>query len=292
LKDTHLPSYLALGLSILSLGFSAIFVRWANAPGLVSSFYRMLIAVVLLAPLFYRQARIQTPLSARGVRFALLGGLFFAIDLALWTTGVNLSGATNPTLLANTAPLWVGLGALFLFRERLGVRFWTGLLVAIAGAGVILGQDSLRSVTLGVGTLLGLLAGLFYSGYYLATQRGRESLGPLTYFWPAAVSSMVVLLALSLAFRQPLLGYPPPTYLNFLALGLLTQVVGYLALNYALGYLPASIVSPTMLGQPVVTALLAGPLLGEELTPWQVVGGLAVIAGVYLVHRSRGEVIS
>jgi drug/metabolite transporter (DMT)-like permease len=95
------------------------------------------------------------------------------------------------------------------------------------------------------------------------------------------------LLILSLALHQPLTGYPAFTYLNFLALGLVPQVFGYLAINYALGCLPASIVSPTMLGQPIMTAILAGPLLGEGLSPWQVLGGLAVLAGVYVVHRSQ-----
>ncbi|MBM4465013.1 MAG: DMT family transporter [Chloroflexi bacterium] len=57
---------------------------------------------------------------------------------------------------------------------------------------------------------------------------------------------------------------------GFLAMGLVPQVFGYLALNHALGYLPASIVAPIMLGQPVVTAILAGPLLGEALSLWQV----------------------
>jgi len=60
-----------------------------------------------------------------------------------------------------------------------------------------------------------------------------------------------------------------------------------LVINYALGHLPASIVSPTLLGQPVVTALLAGLLLGEVLSAWHIAGGVAVLAGVLLVHRSR-----
>ena len=42
-----------------------------------------------------------------------------------------------------------------------------------------------------------------------------------------------------------------------------------------------------MLGQPVVTALLAIPLLGETLGMGQVIGGAAVLAGIYLVHASR-----
>ncbi len=287
MNPSRFSAYLALGVGILSLGFSAIFVRWANAPGIVTSFYRMAIATALLAWPFYRRVKATGSLSRRGLRFAVLGGLFFMADLALWSTGVVLSGATNPTLLANTAPLWVGLGALVLFRERLKVMFWVGLLLAMTGAAVILGLDSLRAVSFGLGTLFGLMAGIFYGGYFLITQRGRETLDSITYFWPAAVSSTLGLLILCLALRQPLTGYPASAYLNFLALGVVSQVFGYLAINYALGYLPASIVSPTMLGQPVMTAILAGPLLGEALSPWQVLGGLAVLAGVYVVHRSQ-----
>ncbi len=287
MNPSRFPAYLALGVGILSLGFSAIFVRWANAPGIVTSFYRMAIATILLAWPFYRRVKATGSLSRRGLRFAVLGGLFFTGDLALWATGVVLSGATNPTLLANTAPLWVGLGALVLFRERLKAMFWVGLMLAMTGAAIILGLDSLRAVSFGLGTLFGLLAGIFYGGYFLITQRGRETLDSITYFWPAAVTSTLGLLILSLALRQPLTGYPASAYLNFLALGVVTQVFGYLAINHALGYLPASIVSPTMLGQPVVTAILAGPLLGEALSVWQALGGLTVLAGVYVVHRSQ-----
>jgi drug/metabolite transporter (DMT)-like permease len=279
--------YLALGAGVLGLGFAAIFVRWANAPGPVTSFYRLAIAVTLLAGPFYRQARARGRLPIKGVQLAVLGGLFFAGDLALWASGVVLSGATNPTLLLNMAPLWVGLGAWLLFGERLGARFWVGLVLAVAGALVVLGLDSLRALSLGLGALFGLLSGIFHAGYFLTTQRGREILDSLTYFWPAAVSSALGLLAVSLALRQPLTGYSAFTYLNFLALAVVTQLFGHLSINYALGYLPASIVAPTLLGQPVVTALLAGPLLGERLSAWQVLGGALVLVGVYTVHRSR-----
>jgi drug/metabolite transporter (DMT)-like permease len=103
----------------------------------------------------------------------------------------------------------------------------------------------------------------------------------------ACSAATVVLLFLSLALGMPLTGYPPSTYLAFLALALVTQVTGYVAVAYALGHLPASIVSPTMVSQPVITALLAIPILGELLTPTQWIGGAAVVAGVIVVHRSR-----
>ncbi len=272
---------------MLSLGFSAIFVRWAQAPGVVTSFYRMLVAVVLLAPAFLRRWRKGGEHLKSGVGIALLGGLLFAADLSAWATGVMLSGANNPTLLANTAPLWVGLGTLILFRERLTARFWTGTALALGGAVLVLGLEVGSSPQAAIGSLLGLLAGLFYGGYFLVTQRGRAQLDSLSYFWLAAAGSAAALLLVSLALGYPLTGYPRQTYLSFAGLGIVSQVIGYLAVTYALGRLPASLVAPSLLGQPVLTALLAWPLLGELVGPFQALGGIAVLAGIGLVHSSR-----
>lgn len=282
-------TYLALGIGMVTISFSGIFVRWAGAPGTVAVFYRMAVAVLLLAWPFYRRVRARGSLPRLGVRIAVLGGLLFAADMALWATGVVLSGVTNPTLLANTAPLWVGLGSLIFFRDRLGAKFWVGLSVAMSGAVLILGLDTLRSATLGLGTLLGLMAAVFYGGYFLVTQRGRQNLDSLSYTWLTTLSACLALLGLNIVLRQPLFGYTALAYLNFLALGVVVQVFGWLIVHYAQGYLPASIVAPTMLGQPVTTALLAVLLLGETLSPWQILGGVAVLVGVYMVHRSRSD---
>jgi drug/metabolite transporter (DMT)-like permease len=280
--------YLALSIGVISLGFSGIFVRWANAPGPVAAFYRMAIALLAMTlPFMWQLRNNRSELLKSSVWIAFVGGIVFAADIAFWATGVMLSGATNPTLLSNTAPLWVGLGAMFLFKEKLSLRFWTGLFLAMVGAVIVLGMDSLRAVSLGLGSLFGLLAGLFYGGYILITQRGRESLDSVSYFWFSSAGSVVALLLITFALRQPLLGYPPLSYLSFLGAGLVTQVLGYTSINYALGHLPATLVSPTLLGQPVLTAILAVPLLGEQLHILQVVGGAGVLLGVYVVHTSR-----
>jgi drug/metabolite transporter (DMT)-like permease len=278
-------AYLALGIGILSISFSAIFVRWAGAPGTVISFYRTAIAGLVLAWPFYRRARRSQAIPAHGARLALLGGLLFAGDLALWSTGVMLGGATNPTLLSNTAPVWVGLGAIILFRERLDARFWLGLALAMSGAMLILGLDARAAADLGLGSLFGLGSAIFYGGYFLVAQRGRQSLDSLSYLWLAALSASLTLLALNLALGHALTGYTTFAYLNFLGAGLLVQVLGWLAVSYAQGYLPASLVAPTMLGQPAITALLAVLLLDEGLSPWQIVGGVIVLTGVYMVHN-------
>jgi drug/metabolite transporter (DMT)-like permease len=285
--NDSLRAYLALVFGLLCIGFSAIFVSWANAPGAVTGFYRMVLAVLVLALPFLRRQAERSRLPRREVAIALAGGVFFASDLIFWNTGVLLAGATNPTLMGNTAPIWVGLGALIFFRERLPVPFWAGLGLAVGGAAVIIGIDVGRGPAPGLGTLFGLIAGVFYGGYFLITQRSRVRLDALSNFWLGAVSATVALGIAAIVLDQPLTGYSGFTYVNFLALGLVVQVGGQFAFSYALGYLPASVVSPVGLGQPVVTALLALPLLGESINLSQGLGGIAVLGGVYFVHRSR-----
>ena len=279
--------YLALGVAVLSLGFSALFARWAAAPGPVMAFYRIGLSTLILAPFFARQ-RLQEGKIPRAVWiFPLAGGLFTALDHGVWNTAVNFTSAANAALLGNTAPLWVALFAWLVWKEHLRTGFWLGLVLTLSGAAVVLGTDFLKQPSLGFGDVLALVAGVFYAGYFLVTQRGRIHYHTLTYIWLVSLTSAILLLAFNLIFDLPLSGYPPQSYLAFLGAAILSQTCGYLAVGYALGHLPASLVAPTMIGQPVVTALLAIPLLGETLHPSQWLGGLAVLAGIYLVHTSR-----
>jgi drug/metabolite transporter (DMT)-like permease len=290
-RRTHRPllPYLALTFGLLGLGFTAILVKWANAPGAVNGFYRMAIAATALAAPCLIKARRSAPLSRRHLRFAALAGFFFASDLVCWNTALLITSAANATLLGNTSPLWVGLGAWLLFRQRLRPAFWVGLGVAMGGAAIVLGADLLVHPRLGVGDGLSLLSGLFYGFFFLATERARDRLPSLVSWWVSAMVSAAVLLVYAVVLRQPLTGYSTATYVDFAALALLAQVGAYLSISYALGHLPASIVAPTLLGQPVLTAILAVPLLGQALSAPQIGGGVIVLAGVWLVHRGGGE---
>jgi len=101
------------------------------------------------------------------------------------------------------------------------------------------------------------------------------------------VACTFVLLLLAVLLGLPLTGYPMTSLANMLALALVTQVAGWLALNYALGHLPASVVSPTLLAQPIITAILAVPLLNQPVTLMQVIGGAIVLGGILAIHRAR-----
>jgi drug/metabolite transporter (DMT)-like permease len=286
-KQTMLP-YLALALGILVLGFSAIFVRWANAPGPVVALYRLGMATAFLTPFFLHRCQRRSLSMPRKVWLVpVIAGFLTAMDHTIWNTSLHSTSAANATLLNNAAPVWVALFAWLVFREHLNARFWSGLALTLSGALAVLGSDFLRHPALGWGDTLAIISSLFYAGYFLATQRGRQVLDTLSYIWMVGVCSTLVLLVICLGLGLPLSGYPPQTYLALLGAALISQLGGYLSVGYALGHLPASAVSPTMIGQPVMTALLALPLLGEALQPAQILGGGAVLAGVLLVHLSR-----
>lgn len=288
--------YLALALGIISLGFSALFVRWANAPGPVMAVYRIGIASLILAPAFFvhmqRNKYQRRQMFSLALIFPVMGGVFTAFDHAFWNTAILHTTAANATLLGNTAPLWVALAAWLVFRERLVRLFWIGLSLALVGAATVMGNDFLLHPSLGWGDILALLAGVFYAGYFLVTQRGREHMDTLSYVWLVNISSTLALLIMSFTLKLPLTGYPLQTYLAFLGAAIVAQIFGYLSVAYALGHLPASMVAPTLIGQPVVTALLAIPFLGENLQTYQWVGGITVLAGIYLVHKSRERALS
>lgn len=293
MRNKTVLAYLALGLGVMSLGFSGIFVSWANAPGPVTGLYRMLFALLLYIWPFMGRVqqrkwqRVQRP--GREILIALAAGLLFAGDLSFWNTGILLSGATNPTLMGNTAPIWVGIGAFIFFHERLSLRFWMGLVLALAGATLILGLDAWQDFSLGLGTFFGLLAGMFYGGYFLIIQRSRRHLDTVMSFTLACIGGVVTLFLITRLFNQPLTGYPLTSWLSFLGLGLIVQGFGQFSFSFALGYLPASRVAPAGLLQPVITAMLAVPLLGETISPGQIIGGFAVLAGVFIVQISRGR---
>ena len=278
--------YFALGSGVLALSLSSLFIRWANAPGTITSFFRMTLAAVILTPICLRRNKVWIKPEWKIVLFPLLAGLFTALDHAVWSTSIQMTKVANATLMNNLAPVWVALIAVVFWGEKLDWRFWLGLGFTMAGAGVVLGNDLIANPHLTAGDILGILSSFFYAGYFLVTQRGRKHFDTLTYIWAVAIVCAAFLLVINLGLGRALAGYSFTTYLVFLAAALVSQIVGYFSVTYALGHLPAAVVSPTMIAQPVLTALLAIPFLGEALQPGQWLGGLAVLAGIYLVNRS------
>lgn len=273
----------------MCISFSAIFTKLAGTSGPVTGFYRMAVATtVLLLPFLLHQRR-NPPQTRWHWRWAVAGGLWFSINLVMLSSALTLTSAANATLLDNTAPIWVGLGALLIFRERLSGRYWLGLALALVGAAVVTGVNPLAGFQPAPGDALAFVGAIFYAGYLLNTQRGRRDLDTLTYLWLVAATATVVIFLAVQAMGLPLTGYATRTYLALLGVGLIPQTAGWLLINYALGHLPASAAVIVLLAQPVTTGLLSIPLLGEPLTQQQVIGGALALAGIYLCLGRKGS---
>jgi len=284
-------AYLALGAGVLALSFSAMFVRWADAPGPITAFYRLFFSIFLLLPFLIRRIRNSSDVRSRSVLFPILAGVFTACDLALWTSSLSYTTAANATLLGNTAPLWVALGTWLLLKQRLSSAFWRGLTITLIGAALIVGTDFILHPRFGIGDLMATFTGLFYGGYYLITEKSRAHFDSIIHIWFVGIGASVSLVIINLILQNPFTGYERTTWLVFLASAIVSQLIGYMALAYALGHLPASIVAPTMVLQPVVTTILAIPLLSEIPTIWQGIGGAIALVGIYIVNRSHQQAL-
>ena len=287
--DKTLLAYVALGVGIFSLSFSAMFVRWANAPGPVTAFYRLFFSIFLLLPFFLPRLRKNRSVKSWSIIFPLLAGVFTACDLGLWTASLSYTTAANATLLGNTAPLWVALGTWYILKQRLTSGFWQGLAITLLGAALIMGTDFILHPRFGVGDAMAVFTGFFYGGYFLFTERSRTRFDPIIHIWLVGVGASLSLFIVNTILQYPLTGYPTHTWLVFLSTAVVSQLIGYMSLAYALGHLPASVVSPTMILQPIITTLLAIPLLGEIPSIWQGIGGAIALIGIYVVNESHNR---
>lgn len=289
MTHSRILPYAALAVGITALSLSAMFVRWADAPGPMTGFYRLFISTLLLTPFFLNKQRQFPPIDRKYLYFPLIGGLFTAFDFAFWNSSLKYTTAANATLLGNTAPLWVALAAFLIFREKLKGVFWTGLLLALTGAALVMGSDFLTHPTLGLGDLMASTAAIFYASYQLITQRGRVHIDPFRYTWLVGISATFGMLVMNLVLGNRFTGFSTQTWIIFFATAIVSQMIGYLAITFALGHLPASIVAPTLVGQPILTAILAIPLLNEIPTTIQWIGGGIALAGIYIVNQSHRQ---
>jgi drug/metabolite transporter (DMT)-like permease len=263
----------------------------------VSAFYRVLVAGAVLVPW-----RLLSGIGKKGDNrhysrikgttanwIAILGGVFFALDIALWNTSVMHTGAAVASILGNNTPVFVGILSWLVLHKRPRATFWIGLSLSVAGClAIMLGPAHAGSAPITLyGNLMAIAASLFFAAYLVTTERVRRDLDTLTFNALAIGGSIATLLIVCLVMRLPLTGYPPRAWAALVALGLVSQLAAYYALVYALGHLPATLTSVGLLGQVPSTAFLAWLLLGEPLTPLQIAGGAAVLVGILVVNRGR-----
>ncbi|MGC2496203.1 MAG: DMT family transporter [Acidobacteriaceae bacterium] len=276
---------LALAAGVIAIGWSAIFVRWTHMPGIASAFYRVLFAALALWP-FLLTRRERAQLTRPIVATTLLGGIFFAGDIGLFNIAVNHTSAADATFLGNNAPVFVGLITWAVTRRRPALRFWSALAIAFAGAALIVAVDHHRLASASAADGLAVIASFCFALFLIVTERVRGACDSAILVALSASASATTLLVLALIGHVSLAIPGWPEFAALLGLALVCQIAGYFSLTWALGHLPATTTSVTMLGVAPLTAVFALLIFQERQTPLQILGDTLILAGIWLANRT------
>jgi drug/metabolite transporter (DMT)-like permease len=278
--------YLAVIVGVLAVSFSALFVRLATAPPLIIATYRLLFTFLMLLP-FAAADRFQgvRAMDRRQVALAAASGIFLALHFVTWFTSLGYTSVASSVVIVTTQPVFVVIGSWLFFREKVPRLALVGGVLALSGSVVIGAGDFQVGMRAFVGDLLALAAAVMVSGYLLLGRRLRASVELSGYTVVTYGASSLVLLLASLATSAPFAPHPPRDWLLFLALAGVCTVMGHTVFNWVLRYVQASVVSVSILGEPIGAIVWASLFLGEPPTARQLAGGSLIFLGLFIFTR-------
>lgn len=273
---------------VAAISTSAVLIRLAEAPPFVIAFYRMLFAALFFLPLALREGR-GLRLEKQQLRLALGAGVMLAMHFALWMTSLEHTSVASSVVLVTTQPLWVFLLSVLFLAEKPTPRMWLGLVVALAGSVLVTFTEGAGGESRLYGNLLALGGAVAMACYFLLGRRLRPQLPLALYSLLVYGGAALVLGFLILLRGLPLRGFNSSTWLMFVALALVPTVLGHNSLNWALKYLPATMVSVTILGEPLGASIMAVFVLREVPSLLEAFGSLITLLGIYLVWQGNAR---
>lgn len=287
--------FLALIGGATGIGFAPVLVKMSQTGPTATAFYRLLFAL----PLIWlwatwdrrQQPTTRQPATRRDFLMLAMGGLLFTADLSIWHWSLQFTTVTNSTLLTNVAPIFVTIGAYFLFGDRIKFSFLIGMVLAISGAvllvknSVLLAPDSAEtggffSSKHLLGDVLSIVAAFFYAGYLLVVKHLRKTFSTPTIMAWSGLASCAGFGIVALLSGDKMLATSSKGWGVLIALAVISHAGGQTLIAYGFGHLPASFSSVTLLWQPVVAAAVAWLVLGETLTWLQGAGAVVVLTGI------------
>lgn len=274
-----------LWVGVLAASASGIFVRYgAEAEGVALSLWRCAVGALVLLPFAWRGIR---RMSLSDYVLPVVSGACLAIHFASWITSVNMTTIAASVLLVSTTPIFVALAARWIFDERLGVAVWLGITLSLGGTVLIAGLD--LSDSSGLGNLLALIGGIAAAGYALGGRRSRQSLGVLEYATITYGTAAILLAVGCLLWSVPVIGFRSETWWAIIASIVGPQLIGHTLINYVLRDIDATRVSVTIMAEPIIAIALAWVLFDEIPRTLAYLGGLAILAGIYMVSVPRRQ---
>ena len=292
-SDAAVSPAAALVVGVLAISWGGPLVRFASAPALAVSAWRLLFAVFFIAVvLLVRRAPVPR-LSRRDMLLAAVSGVFLALHFWSWIASIDLTTVSSSVVLVSTQPVFVALLSGLFLGERATRRQWLGIAVAVSGAAVVAWGDFGLGPRALLGDALALAGAVFVSIYFVIGRRLRQQLDLWWYiFIIYGIASLTLVIAIAVMPDVPLTGFPPRDWLIFVALAAGPMMLGHTAVNYALRYVRAYLANLALLGEPIGATLIAWllPAIAEVPGPQTLIGGLLILGGIAVtLVRPRGS---
>jgi drug/metabolite transporter (DMT)-like permease len=276
--------YLLLFLGVLACSTSAIFIRESATDPFVLTALRLVIAAVLLLPVFLAQRRRHAAAFTAGhLRRTRLPALVLALHLILWTLGARMTAVAQATLIVNLVPVAVPFFLLALAHERINRAEVLGTALALAGLGILSARDALRGGGSAAGDGVCFLSMLLFALYLALGRRNRDFPSIWLYVIPVYAQAALVCVAVAL-FRIGTFQFRSGReWLLMLGLGVVPTVCGHSCLNAAMRSIRGQVVSLCNVGQFAFAGMM-GYLLFREVPQAAFYAATAiVVAGVVIV---------
>lgn len=283
--------YIAVVIGVIAVSTSAVLVKLADsAPAAIIANYRLLFAVIIMAPLILMKHRHEFRLiPKKDWIFSALAGIFLALHFILWFESLNYTSVASSVVLVTLQPIFAFLGTYFFFNERFSSGAVISMIIALFGSMIISWGDFQISGIALFGDILALLGAMAITVYFLFGQSVRRNLSLMTYTFIVYGVSTIALTIYNLFLQNPFFGYPANHWWIFLALAIFPTFFGHTLFNWALKWLSASTISMGIVFEPIGASILAYIILGEQITWSQWLGGTIVLFGLFLfiVSTSR-----
>lgn len=277
---------IALVIGIICISIFPILVKLSLSPGVISAYYRMAIAAALLVPFTFLTGKLKIP-SLKILLLTVLCGAIFAGDVAVWNIAIQESTATQATLLTNLSPVWVGIGAFLFLKNKPTFNFWIGTAIAIFGMITLVGFRFFVELDFDLAFVFAVLSGIFYAIYMLLSKYVLYEVEVLPFITISTLSSAFFLAILSYFIGEPFSGFSNMGWFVLVIQGVVCQLMAWLLLGYATKHMRATRVSVSLLGQAVLTTILAWLFIGEAISFQMIFGGVILLFGIRITFYNK-----
>jgi drug/metabolite transporter (DMT)-like permease len=283
---TNTKPRLALAFGILCISIFPILVKLQLTPGLISAFYRMAFAFSLLLPYMLFSKRFKMP-EKKHLLLAVVCGVLFASDVAVWNIAIQESSATQASLLTNLSPLWVGIISYVFLNIKPATNFWIGTTVALFGMAMLVGFQFFLELDFDNAFILAVLSGIFYSIYLLVSKKALTHIDVLSFMTISLLASSIFLAIACVILNEPFTGFSDMGWFVLVIQAVVCQLMAWLSISYATQHMRATRVSLSLLSQAVLTSILAWFFLDEKITINMVIGGLILLLGIRITFYTN-----